>query len=90
KVSGKSIAANLNSLKGIVNNTFSAITKSMDGLIPVIDSIKKAFADNQSIIKIFSDTFDQAFKIIGFIVYDVINILQRFWGEISKSSESSS
>ncbi|EGO6739213.1 tape measure protein [Enterococcus faecalis] len=90
KVSGKSIAANLNSLKGIVNNTFSAITKAMDGLIPVIDSIKKAFADNQSIIKIFSDTFDQAFKIIGFIVYDVINILQRFWGEISKSSESSS
>lgn len=57
KVSGKSIAANLNSLKGIVNNTFSAITKAMDGLIPVIEKVTGFVKEHST-----------AFKILGSIV----------------------
>lgn len=57
KVSGKSIAANLNSLKVVINNTFAAITKSMDGLIPIIEKVTGFVKEHST-----------AFKILGSIV----------------------
>lgn len=44
KLTGKTIASNIDSLKGIINASFSAIVKSMDLILPAIDAVKKAFS----------------------------------------------
>lgn len=39
KLTGKSIAQHIDSLKGIINSSFAAIIKAMDSVIPVIEKI---------------------------------------------------
>lgn len=43
KTTGKTIAQNLDSLKGVINKTFGAIEKAMDGIIPLIEGVQKVF-----------------------------------------------
>lgn len=43
-LSGKSIASNIDSLKGIINSTFSGINKSIEGVIPTLEKMKKSFS----------------------------------------------
>lgn len=45
KLTGKSIAQNIDSLKGIINNTFATIVKAMDAVVPIIDKVKSAFTN---------------------------------------------
>ncbi|WP_445448877.1 tape measure protein [Enterococcus faecalis] len=62
KVSGKSIAGNLNGLKVIINNTFSAITKAMDGIIPIIEKTTEFIKQHAT-----------AFRILGAVVVTVVS-----------------
>lgn len=57
---GKTIAQNIDSLKGIINNTFDAIIKSMDNIIPLIQK-GTAFVKEHA----------TAFKILGGIIVSV-------------------
>lgn len=43
-LSGKSIAANIDSLKGIINTSFNAINKSIENSIPIIQKLKDSFS----------------------------------------------
>lgn len=63
KMTGKSIAQNVDSLKVIINSTFGAIIKSMDSVIPVIDKVKKSMN----------------FTLVGYIIKDAIAIFSTFW-----------
>lgn len=63
KLTGKTIAQNIDSLKVIINSTFGAIIKSMDSVIPVIDKVKKSMN----------------FTLVGYIIKDAIAIFSTFW-----------
>lgn len=63
KMTGKSIAQNVDSLKVIINSTFGEIIKSMDSVIPVIDKVKKSMN----------------FTLVGYIIKDAIAIFSTFW-----------
>lgn len=60
KTSGKTIAKNIDGLKVLINNTFGAIIKSMDNIIPMIEKITTFVKDNAT-----------AFKILGGVVVAV-------------------
>lgn len=61
KMTGKSIAQNIDSLKGIINNAFGFIIKLMDGIIPLITKITNFVKENAV-----------AFKILGGIILSVV------------------
>lgn len=43
-LSGKSIASNIDSLKGIINSTFASVNKSIENVIPTLEKMKKSFS----------------------------------------------
>ena len=61
KMTGKSIAQHIDSLKVIINNAFGFIIKSMDGIIPLITKITSFVKENAV-----------AFKILGGIILSVV------------------
>ncbi len=61
KLTGKSIAQHIDSLKVIINNAFGFIIKSMDGIIPLITKITSFVKENAV-----------AFKILGGIILSVV------------------
>ena len=92
KVSGKTIAQNIDSLKGIINATFSAITNSMDKIIPIIDKVKEAFSGlgNSSLglstlkwsFGVISDAVGTMKDTIFNYIPDVIDIFKQMAGYI--------
>lgn len=60
-LTGKTIAQNIDSLKGIINNFFDAVIKSMDNIIPLIQK-GTAFVKEHA----------TAFKILGGIIVSVV------------------
>lgn len=44
KLTGKSIGQNITVLSGVIDKAFTAIVKSMDGILPMIEVVKGAFA----------------------------------------------
>lgn len=44
KLTGKTIAQNIDSLKGIINSTFESIINSMDKVIPVLENVREQFS----------------------------------------------
>ena len=51
EVSGKSLAENLESLKGVVNSAFKAISNTIRALAPVVTTLVTAFRDLRKIMK---------------------------------------
>lgn len=75
KVSGKTIAQNIDSLKGIINDAFSAIEKSMDSILPIIETVKDYFSDFIDFIINNEDVLISAISgIVGaFLTFKMIN-----------------
>uniref|UniRef100_UPI00352A01EF tape measure protein n=1 Tax=Aerococcus urinaeequi TaxID=51665 RepID=UPI00352A01EF len=51
KLTGKTIAENIDSLKVIINNSFKSMTDSMDQIIPIIESLSGTFDNLKMIIQ---------------------------------------
>ncbi|HJF87148.1 MAG TPA: tape measure protein [Companilactobacillus farciminis] len=93
KLTGKSIAEHIDSVKGIINSTFSAITDSMDKIIPIIDKVKAAFTnlgDSNSLglstLKWSFGVISDAVGVMGDTIFnyipDVIDIFKQMAGYI--------
>lgn len=59
KLTGKSIAQNFDSLKGIINLTFDGIIKAMDLVIPAVEKLSQVFAKPIVAIKSFASSVGQ-------------------------------
>lgn len=64
KTTGKTIAQNLDSLKGVINKTFDAIEVAMDGIIPLIESVQNIF---------------ERFKLSGKVMDGFSNVIKSFY-----------
>lgn len=64
KLSGKSIAQNIDSLKGLINNTFAFIISGMDKIVPVIEFLGKAFEKPIAAMKNFANTAGEVLKYV--------------------------
>ncbi|MFL2124070.1 tape measure protein [Marinilactibacillus psychrotolerans] len=51
KLTGKTIAENIDSLKVIINNSFKSMTDSMDQIIPIIESLSETFEKMKPVIE---------------------------------------
>ncbi|MFL2118552.1 tape measure protein [Marinilactibacillus psychrotolerans] len=51
KLTGKTIAENIDSLKVIINSSFKSMTDSMDQIVPIIESLSSTFGNLKMIIQ---------------------------------------
>lgn len=64
KLTGKTIAQNFDSLKGIINSTFSGIVAGMDLIVPAIEKLSQVFATPIAAFKSFANTVGQVMTYI--------------------------
>lgn len=70
KLSGKSIAQHIDSLKGIINSSFAAIIKAMDSVIPVIEKITSFVKDNSTVFKVLGGVILSV--VAGFVAFKTV------------------
>ena len=81
KLTGKSIAANIDSLKVIINEAFAAIIASMDKVVPVLENLGKWFKENKEHVIGFGVAiggFIVAFMAISQIVSIITTVMTAF------------
>lgn len=85
KLTGKNIAQNIDSLKGIINSTFESVIKSMDKVIPAIEKITKSglFQEIVYWFKIINKTGSDNLAALGRMVSVVSDILVSKFSEIA-------
>lgn len=82
KLTGKTIAGNIDSLKYLINAAFASIIKSMDNIIPTIEKISKFVKDNATAFKILGGVIVSAvvafvaFKTVTGVITSVTNAVQ--------------
>lgn len=75
-LTGKSIAQNIDSLKGIINSTFGSINKSIEGSVGFFNSLKT------NVTKVFGDIQK---AIAGSSIGEALNILKSDFSDFIKS-----
>ena len=75
-LTGKSIAQNIDSLKGIINSAFSSINKSIEGSVDLFNSLKT------NVTKVFGDIQK---AIAGSSIGEALNILKSDFSDFIKS-----
>ena len=87
KVSGKTIAQNIDSLKGIINDAFSAIAKSMDDILPIIETVKDYFSDFITFVTDNKDVLISAISgIVGaFLTFKMISSVPLIINQVKDS-----
>lgn len=70
KLTGKTIAENIDSLKVIINNSFKAMTDSMDQIVPIIESLSETFEKMKPVIEPLIPVI--LGLVTGFITFKVI------------------
>lgn len=78
KLSGKSIASNIDGIKSLINSAGDAIVKSMDQIIPIIQKASTFVREHAT-----------AFKILGGVLVGVVAGFTAFQGSISVISSIS-
>ncbi|WP_321389004.1 tape measure protein [uncultured Enterococcus sp.] len=61
KLSGKSIAQNIDGLKAIINSFFSGVVSGMDLIVPLLSGLGKLFSPLVSVIKSFGNSLKYVF-----------------------------
>lgn len=72
KATGKSIAKNLDSLKGVVNSTFNKVNKTIESSVPIVEALAKVFG----VLVKATDTLSPALKGL-FVAYAGVKIVEQ-------------
>lgn len=92
KVSGKTIAQQLDSLKGIINGTFDVVNNSIEKVIPLIEQFQKVMEvvkdtieqliTGDGSLESLSGLFSNIGETIGEVIADVLNRIATFIPEV--------